>query len=125
MRSSNLIEAPAATCAETMSRTRSVAPEASRAVILHLARPALDPVLVICRVATTPSGGSLRKETTAPPNGPMPRSERLAQKAMIATPATIATTIVPWYWVADGVAMPARLQTSQIVWSGPISRPHL
>ena len=32
---------------------------------------------------------------------------------------------MPWYWDADGVAIPARLQTSQIVSSGPISRPHL
>jgi hypothetical protein len=37
----------------------------------------------------------------------------------------IATTMVPWYWLADGVAMPALLQTSQIDSSGPISRPHL
>ncbi len=41
------------------------------------------------------------------------------------TPAMIATTMVPWYWLADGVAIPARLQTSQIDSSGPISRPHL
>ena len=41
------------------------------------------------------------------------------------TPAMMATTMVPWYWLADGVAMPARLQTSQIDSSGPISRPHL
>ena len=37
----------------------------------------------------------------------------------------MATTTVPWYCDADGVAMPARLQTSQIVSSGPTSRPHL
>jgi hypothetical protein len=37
----------------------------------------------------------------------------------------MATTIVPWYWVAEGVAIPARLQIAQIVSSGPISRPHL
>ena len=35
------------------------------------------------------------------------------------TPAMIATTIVPWYWLADGVLIPARLQTSQMLSSGP------
>lgn len=45
--------------------------------------------------------------------------------AMITTPVTMATTIVPWYCVAEGVAIPARLQIAQIVSSGPISRPHL
>jgi hypothetical protein len=33
--------------------------------------------------------------------------------------------MVPWYWLADGVAIPALLQTSQIDSSGPTSRPHL
>ena len=45
--------------------------------------------------------------------------------ASTATPAMIAATMVPWYWVADGVVMPARLQIAQMVSSGPISRPHL
>src|ERR687895_1226441 len=50
---------------------------------------------------------------------------RLAQMARPTTPAMMATTMVPWYWLADGVAMPARLHTSQIDSSGPTSRPHL
>src|SRR5688572_14786937 len=57
--------------------------------------------------------------------GPTPRSERLAATARAATARTIATATVPWYCDDDGVAMPARLQISHTVSSGPISRPHL
>src|SRR5690606_13227622 len=76
-------------------------------------------------VIVKPAGSAGRTVFTSAEYGPTPRIDRLAAIASAATASTIATTTVPWYCDAEGVAIPARLQIAQMDSSGPGARARL